>query len=100
MKLRFKELFYYGPSSMEWAILCIFSTGIFVCSILGGYILVLILPFMYYSTLGIVLFVFDYLKPSLKKSLNWHGVVWLLLLAIISWSGLAYGILKRVNGLW
>src|SRR5579859_3242841 len=83
---RWRNVLYCHPSIKQWCALCICLGIILICSLCGLHLLPALLPFLFYSSVGLGLCCFDILKPSLRKQLKWDGVLWLLILFIASLS--------------
>jgi hypothetical protein len=95
---RWKNLLYCHPSIKQWGALCICLGIILACSLCGLHLLPAILPFLFFSSVGLGLSCFDILKPGSRKQLKWDGIVWLLIMFITSLSCF-FNLIESVRGI-
>src|SRR6266700_837907 len=97
MKLRFEDLLYDGPNRPAWVALCLSLATIGICARVGHLLQAAIVPFLFFPTVGLALYVLDATRASRRKSLKWHGLLWLMILAIASWAALAPLVVKMCS---
>ena len=69
---------------MQWVALFIYLGTILICSALGSLWLIAIIPFLFFSLVGLGIFCFDIIKPNSRGKLKWDGILWLLILFVAS----------------
>jgi hypothetical protein len=86
------EFFRVGPRSLHWLCLAVFSVIVSSWSTLSGrstLVLLIDIPPVLMSMIGIGLFACDLLNPRARSSVKWGALIWLLVLLTVSMANLA-----------